>query len=170
MVISPPVKNWILGAGPTWLFPTSTETAFGRKQWGVGPAVVIGLYTENVTLGLFPQYFFGIGSRGSRGDIPDASYLHLLYFLFYNLPNAWQIGSSATITYDDHAGSGNKWNVPISLLAAKTTRLAGVITKFELGIEYSVVSQDDFGQRAMIRLDVIPVIPPLIREPLFGGG
>ncbi|RPJ52293.1 MAG: hypothetical protein EHM23_33060 [Acidobacteria bacterium] len=170
MVISPPAENWILGAGPTWLFPTSTENAFGRQQWGVGPAVVVGHYTEKVTLGVFSQYFFGIGSRGGRpSDVADASYLHLLYFLFYNLPNAWQIGSSPTITYDNRASSGNKWNVPVGLIVSKTTRIiGGMMAKFELGIEYSVVSQDAFGQRAAIKLSVIPVIPSLIRTPLFG--
>ena len=169
MVISPPAKNWILGAGPTWLFPTSTENALGRQQWGVGPAVVVGYYTEKVTLGVFPQYFFGIGSSGGRpSDVPDASYLNLLYFLYYNLPNAWQIGLSPTITYDHRASSGNKWNVPVGLGVAKTTLIGGMPVKFELGIEYSVVSQDAFGQRALIKLNVIPVIPSLIRKPLFG--
>lgn len=170
MIISPPAKNWILGAGPTWLFPTSTEDAFGRRQWGVGPAVVVGYYTEKVIMGVFPQYFFGIGSRGDRpSDVPDASYLNMLYFLYYNLPNAWQIGFSPTITYDHRAGSGNKWNVPVGLAVAKTTLIGGMPVKFELGIEYSVVSQDAFGQRALIKLNVIPVIPSLIRKPLFGG-
>jgi hypothetical protein len=37
------------------------------------------------------------------------------------------------------------------------------------GFEYSVVSQDDFGQRFMIKLNVIPVIPSLIKNPIFGG-
>ncbi len=170
MVISPPAKNWILGAGPTWLFPTSTENAFGRQQWGVGPAVVVGYKTEKVTLGVFPQYFFGIGSRGGRNsDVPDASYLNLLYFLYYDLPNAWQIGFNPTITYDNRAPSGDKWNVPVGLLVAKTTRIGGMTVKFQLGIEYSVVHQNDFGQRAMIKLNVIPVISSLIRKPLFGG-
>jgi hypothetical protein len=169
MIISPPAKNWILGAGPTWLFPTSTEDAFGRQQWGVGPAVVVGYYTEKVILGVFPQYFFGIGSRGDRrSDVADASYLNLLYFLFYNLPNAWQIGLSPTITYDHRASSGNKWNVPVGLAVSKTTLIGGMPVKFELGIEYSVVRQDAFGQRALIKLNVIPVIPSLIRKPLFG--
>ncbi len=55
------------------------------------------------------------------------------------------------------------------MLVAKTTRIGGMTVKFQLGIQYSVVSQDDFGQRAMIKLNVIPVIPSLIRKPLFGG-
>jgi len=42
--------------------------------------------------------------------------------------------------------------------------------KFQFGAEYSVVSQDDFGQRFQIKLNVIPVIAPLIKKPLFGRG
>jgi hypothetical protein len=169
ILISPPVKNWILGAGPTWLFPTATKNEFGRQQWGAGPAVVVGHYTEKVTMGVFPQYFFGLRSRGRSNNVSDASYMNLLYFMYYNLPNAWQIGFSPTVTYDRRASSGNKWNVPVGISVAKTTRIGRMISKFELGFEYSVVSEDAFGQRAMVKLNVVPVIPSLIRNPLFGG-
>ena len=53
---------------------------------------------------------------------------------------------------------------------SKTARMGGMISKFELGFEYSVVSEGAFGQRAMVKLSVIPVIPSLRRKPLFGGG
>jgi hypothetical protein len=42
--------------------------------------------------------------------------------------------------------------------------------KFQLGIEHSVVSQDDFGKRALIKLNIIPVIGALVKNPIFGGG
>jgi hypothetical protein len=168
MVISPSVNRWILGAGPTWLFPTATERAFGRQQWGVGPAVVVGHYSDKLILGVFPQYFFGIGSRPA-GNTHDASYMNVLYFMYYNLPNAWQVGFSPTITYDRQASADNKWNMPIGVSVSKTTRVGHMITKFELGVEYSVVRQDAFGQRTTIKLSVIPVIPSLIRKPLFGA-
>jgi hypothetical protein len=42
--------------------------------------------------------------------------------------------------------------------------------KFQFGVEYSVVSQDDFGKRALIKLNIIPVIGGLIQNPTFGGG
>ena len=90
--------------------------------------------------------------------------------MFYNLPDAWQIGFNPTITYDDRASSGNKWNVPIGLVVAKTTFFGRLPVKFQFGIEYSVVSQNDFGQRAQIKLNVIPVIPSLVQESIFGGG
>lgn len=168
MVISPSVDHWILGAGPTWLLPTATQRAFGRDQWGVGPAVVVGHYTDKVILGVFPQYFFGIGSHPAS-TTHDASYMNLLYFMYYNLPKAWQVGFSPTITYDHWASSGNNWNVPVGVAVSKTTKLGGMITKFELGVDYSVVRQDAFGQRTTIKFSVIPVIPSLIHKPLFGG-
>jgi len=170
MLVSPPSGKWLLGAGPAWLFPSSTEDAFGRQQWGVGPAGVFGYMTKKAVVGVFPQYYFGIGSRGDRpSSVSDASYLNLLYFAVFNLPDAWQVGLNPTITYDHRASSGNRWNVPIGLLVAKTTRIGGLPVKFQLGVEYSVVSQDDFGQRAQIKLNVIPVIPSLVGKPLFGG-
>jgi len=95
--------------------------------------------------------------------------MNLLYFMSYNLPHGWQIGFSPTVTNDRRARSGNKWNVPVGVTVSKTARIGGMISKFELGFEYSIVSEDRFGQRALVKLNVIPVIPSLIRKPLFGG-
>jgi len=168
--ISPPAGNWLLGFGPTFTLPTSTEDAFGRQQWAVGPTAVFGYKTKKWLAVVFPQYFFGIGSRGDQGNTPDASNMVLLYSFFYNLPDAWQVGFNPTITFDHRASSGNKWNVPVGLDVAKTTAIGGHPVKFQFGFEYSVVSQDDFGQRFQLKLNIIPVIPSLIKNPLFGGG
>ena len=164
-------KNWILGAGPTFTLPTSTKVQLGRRQWQVGPAGVVGYKTKAFTVGVFPQYFFGVGGRGDQGsNIENASNMNLLYFGYFNLPNAWQIGMDPVITYDHKASRGNKWNVPIGLLVTKTTKVGKMPVKFQFGFEYSVVSQDDFGQRFLVKLNVIPVIQSLIQSPLLGGG
>jgi hypothetical protein len=170
MVVAPPTGNWLLGAGPAFLFPTSTNDAFGRQQWGIGPSLVVGYRTEAATFGVFGQYYLGIGStNGRQPGVQDASYMNLLYFLSVNLPNAWQFGFDPTITYDARAASGNKWNVPVGLLVTKTTLLGKLPVKFNFGLEYSIVSQDAYGQRAQLVLEVIPVIPALIRHPILGG-
>ncbi len=169
-VIAPPAGNWLLGAGPAFLFPTATDNAFGRDQWGLGPAVVVGYLTKAAIFGVFGQYYFGVGSTGDREPgVRDASYLNLLYFLSVNLPNAWQFGFSPTITYDARAIPGNRWNVPVGLMVAKTTLLGKLPVKFNFGLEYSVVSQDLYGDRAKLVLEVIPVIPALIRGSILGG-
>jgi hypothetical protein len=56
-----------------------------------------------------------------------------------------------------------------NLTASKATKVAGKPVKFQFGFEYSVVSQDDFGTRFQVKLNVIPVIASLIKSPIFGG-
>ncbi len=168
LLVSPPTGNWLLGLGPTWLLPTATQNEFGRQQWGVGPALVVGYKTNDWIGGVFPQYTWGIGGWNGNNK-PDASYLSILYFFAYNLPDGWQIGTNPTINYDDKATSGNRWNVPVGLFVAKTIKIGNVPVKFLLGMEYSVVSQDAFGQVAQIKLDIIPVIPSLVQKAIFGG-
>src|SRR6266446_1707102 len=168
MLVSPPTGNWLLGLGPTWLLPTATHNEFGRQQWGVGPTLVAGYKTKDWTAFVFPQYTWGIGGWNGRNK-PDTSNLSMIYTFAYNLPDAWQIGFNPTITYDARATSGNRWNVPVGLFVAKTTKIGKLPVKVLLGIDYSVVSQDAFGQRAQIKLTIIPVIHSLVKNPIFGG-
>ena len=57
-------------------------------------------------------------------------------------------------------------NFPIGLTFAKTTKIGKLPIKFEFGGEYSVVHEEDYGQHWQIKLDIIPVIPALIKKPL----
>jgi hypothetical protein len=82
--------------------------------------------------------------------------------------DAWQVGFDPTITYDDQATSGNRWNVPIGLYAGTTTRAGMLPINVKVGGEYSVVSQDLFGQRFRFRIQITPVIPSLIWNPVLG--
>jgi len=154
---------------PTFLFPTATNDDLGREQWGLGPAAIFGWKNKHTTVGIFPQYFFKIGSIDNQANKPDASFMNLLYFAYWNLPKAWQVGMNPVITYDNKATKGNKWNVPLGLLVTKTTAVGKRPVKFQFGFEYSVVSQDDFGKRFMIKFNVIPVIQGLVKNPIFGG-
>jgi hypothetical protein len=166
--VTPPAGNWILGLGPTFLFPTATNDDLGREQFAIGPTGIFGWKNKHTTVGIFPQYFFKIGSIDNQANKPDASFMNLLYFAYWNLPDAWQIGMNPVITYDNKATKGNKWNVPLGLLVTKTTAVGKRPVKFQFGFEYSVVSQDDFGKRFMIKFNVIPVIQGLVNKPIFG--
>ena len=166
----PPLGHWMVGVGPTFLMPTATKNAFGRGQFGIGPTAIIGYKNKHVLTGIFPQYFFKVGSVGDQaGGKPDASFGEMEYFLYWNLPDAWQVGFNPVITYDHKASKGNKWNVPVGLLVTKTVAIGKRPVKFEFGLEYSVVSEDDFGKRFMMKLNVLPVMQSLIKNPIFGG-
>jgi hypothetical protein len=162
--------QWILGAGPVFEFPSATNTSLGANQYSIGPAVVVGYKTKKFTAVLFPNYFFGVGSQSDRTATNDTtSKMSLLYNFTWELGKAWQIGLNPTISYDNTALSGNKWNVPVGLFAAKTIAIGGVPIKIQAGAEYSVVSSDAFGKRANFRIVITPVIPGLVSNPIFGG-
>jgi hypothetical protein len=163
-------ENLILGVGATLVFPTSTSDALGSQQFAMGPALVLGWKTPKYTAVVLTDYNFHIGDRSDRKiTTPDTSSLNILYSFVLNLPNAWQIGMNPTISYDNNASAGNKWNVPVGLYGAKTMMFGKVPVNIRLGAEYSVVSQDSFGKRAIIRLQVTPVIPSMIKKSIFGG-
>jgi hypothetical protein len=169
MMVAPPLGNVICGLGPNVLFPTATRTEFGQGQWGLGPALVLGYKTKKwlfVTQTVF-QWALGGGTAAK----PDSRSGSIVYIFLYNLPHAWQIGCNPTITYNYNAGlnQDDRWNVPVGLTISKTVRVGKTPTKFQVAFEYSVVHQKDFGQRAQVRLIIIPVIPSLIQKPIFGG-
>jgi hypothetical protein len=163
--------HWIFGAGPVFEFPTSTSDSLGAQQYSIGPAVVLGYKTKLFTAVVFPNYFFGVGSRDDRkSSTRTTSKLSLLYGLIFNLPDAWQVGLNPTISYNNKALPGNKWDVPVGLFAAKTIKIGPLPFKIQATVEYSVVSPDLFGKRANFRFVLTPVIPGLIKNPIFGGG
>jgi hypothetical protein len=159
--------NWILGAGPVFQFPTASEDELGADQYAMGPAVAVGYHTPKWTAVVFPNYFWRVGSSG-QGVKEDTSNGTFFYSFFYNLENAWQVGTNPTISYNDNATSGNKWNVPIGLTISKTTHIGNTPVNFKLAAEMSIVSPDDFGQQFAIRLMAIPVVKSWVQKPIFG--
>ncbi|MBW2275491.1 MAG: hypothetical protein JRG96_19700 [Deltaproteobacteria bacterium] len=162
-------KKWIFGLGPAFSFPTATLKDLGTGQLGIGPALILGYKSEKWTAVTFPQYFFGVADTGSRGaNDPTMSQMTWLYSFWYNLPDAWFIGFNPSISFNAKADDGNKWNVPVSFAAAKVVAINKRPWKFQFGIEYSVVSEDDFGKRFLFKINAIPVIQGLIQNPIFG--
>ena len=160
--------HWILGAGPVGMFPTATTDALGADQWAMGPAVAIGYKTKKYTAVLFPNYFWKVGSSGQDSNTPNINQGSLLYALTFNLPDAWQVGTNPTITYNHQATGGNKWNVPVGLFVGKTIRVGKMPVNIKFAVEHSVVSEDDFGKRTAFRFMITPVVPSLIKNPIFG--
>jgi hypothetical protein len=165
-----PGQPFSIGVGPTLQFPTHSQKELGTKTWEAGPAVVVTHKTKKTTLGLLGQYWWSYSEYGNNSageDTKNTSHGSILPFFYYNLPDAWQIGFSPTITYNDKATSGNKWNVPFGPVVAKMTKIGKLPVKLQLGIEYAVERQDDFGPEWRIKLNIIPVIQSLQKNPFF---
>jgi hypothetical protein len=70
----------------------------------------------------------------------------------------------------NRAINGNKWNFPVGLGLAKMLKIGNTMMRIEVAAEYSVVHEDDFGEYARLKINLIPIIPRPIKKPLFGGG
>jgi len=160
--------KWILGAGPVFEFPTATVNALGADQYSAGPAIALGHKGKHLTSVLFFNYFWKIGETGQDDGTPDTNKGSLLYSFQYALADGWQVGTNPNISYNDKASSGNKWNVPIGAFIGRTMKIGNRPWNIKLGVEYSAVSPDDFGQQAAVRLQVTPIIPGIIHNPVFG--
>jgi hypothetical protein len=160
-----PGEAFSVGIGPTFQFPTHSSTELGSKTWEVGPAAVVTYKTKKITMGMLGQYWWSYSEYGSSTS--STSHGSILPFFYYNLQDAWQVGFSPNITYNDSARSDSQWNVPFGPVLAKMTKIGKMPVKIQLGVEYALVRQDDFGPEWRIKLNLIPVIQSLQKKPFF---
>jgi len=151
--------SWALG--PTFSFPTASRRELGSGKWEAGP-VALALYKDHLhTAGFLAQYWWSFA--GNRdGNTSHASVLYFAYRMF----GTWQIGTNPIVTYNHEASSGNTWNVPIGITIGKTIKIGKVPMKIQVGLDYSVVHQRDFGEVWKAKLLLTPVIPSLLTKPL----
>ena len=92
----------------------------------------------------------------------------MFYFLYYNIPVSgnWQVGMNPIISYNDKARSGNKWNVPIGITVGKMVKFGKLPVKVQVGADYSLAYQDDYGERWKFKVQITPVIPALVKKAL----
>ena len=81
--------NWVLGAGPTFIFPTATSHFTGQGKWQLGPSVVVGYLTKQFFLGVFPQQWWSIGGEHGR---PDTNQMNLQPIATLFFGEGWSIG------------------------------------------------------------------------------
>ena len=84
--------NWILGAGPTAIFPTATSPFTGQGKWQLGPSFVAGYLTKEYFIGVFPQQWWSIGGEHCRHDTNQMN-LQPIVTVFFG--EGWSLGSRA---------------------------------------------------------------------------
>ena len=156
-------KGLLWGVGPTFIFPTATDDALGQGKWQAGPAAVALYLGKEWIVGALAQQWFSFAGDSSR---PDTSQANFQYFIQYILPNNWQVGMAPNVTVNWKADGGNKLNFPIGIGVGKLVRFGKLPVKFTLEVDYSVVHPDDFSQRWLVRFQMIPVLPALIKDPI----
>ncbi len=166
MLSSRKKSPWMLALGPTFILPTATDSSLGSGLFEVGTAAVIGYKTKNVTALTLSQYWWDVTGWGDSNSVSKGS---MLYALYYNFPGPghWQVGMNPTISYNDKSSSGNKWNVPIGINVGKMVKFGKLPVKVQVGADYSLAYQDNYGERRKFKVSFTPVIPSLVKKALF---
>jgi len=156
--------NWVLGAGPTAIFPTATSHFTGQGKWQLGPSVVVGYLTKEFFIGVFPQQWWSIGGEHGR---PDTNQMNLQPIVTVFFGEGWSFGYSGNILADWTAPSEDVWTVPIGLGLGKVVKFGRLPVKIQLAVQYMPVHPRISGQEWNVQLQVTPVIPKLIKGVLF---
>ena len=156
--------NWVLGAGPTAIFPTATSHFTGQGKWQLGPSVVVGYLTKQYFIGVFPQQWWSVGGEHSR---PDTNQMNLQPIATLFFEQGWSVGYSGNILANWNAPSEDVWTVPIGVGVAKVMKLGRLPVKVELAVQYMPVHFRISGQEWNVQVEITPVIPKLIKGVLF---
>jgi hypothetical protein len=156
--------HWLLGVGPTFIFPTAGNDLTGQGKWQVGPAVVVAYMTKEYILGVFPQQWWSFAGDPNR---PNTNQMNLQPIINFFFKGGWNVGYSGNIFADWEAPSNNRWTVPIGAAVGKVFKFGRLPVKISLAGQYMVVQPDPIGQKWNIQIQITPVIPKLIQGTLF---
>jgi hypothetical protein len=160
------VGNWLLGIGPTFIFPTASSEYTGQEKWQVGPAAIVGYLSKKWILGAFVQNWTSFAGSGNKAT----NQMNLQPIAAYFLPDGWSIGYSGNILANWKAeNGGDTWTVPLGLGVNKVVKLGPLPVRIGLAGQYMVHHPAFGGQKWNIQLQVVPVIPKLIKGTIFGG-
>jgi hypothetical protein len=160
------VGNWLLGLGPTFIFPTASSDYTGQGKYQAGPAALVGYLSKKWILGALLQNWTSFGGSGNR---PNTNQMNLQPFAAYFLPDGWSIGYSGNVLANWKADkAGDVWTVPLGLSVSKVLKFGKLPVRIALAGQYMVHHPDVGGQKWNIQLMVVPVIPKLIKGTLFG--
>jgi hypothetical protein len=154
-------RHWLVGLGPTFIFPSGNLDQTGRGQWQAGPTGVAGYLSKRWIAGLIAQQWWSFAGAEDRSAV---SQLHLQYLASWFFPHGWSVGTSPTIKVDWRAEPGEQLTFPLGLSLSKVVRLGGrAPVKFEVQGLYAPIHPAAYGEHFGLQLYVIPVIPSPFR-------
>jgi hypothetical protein len=165
-ILSPSPKvagPWLFGAGPSFIFPTASNSRLGQNKWQIGPAGVFGYVGDKWLAGVFPQQWFSYGGPGPQ----TISQMNMQYFFVYLPGHGWGLGTSPNMLVNWYASDSNKVTFPLGLNVSKVVWLGPLPVKFLVQGQYMPVHPEVAGQKWDLQFAITPVIPKLIKGNLF---
>ena len=152
----------MVGAGPTFIFPTASEDLLSQDNWQVGPdAGAVFLGNHFIAYG-FVQQWFKIG-----GDGRDTNQMSGTFNFTYLFENGWTLGTQPTLSVDWEEREGERGAFGLGPQVGKMCKCGGLPTLFQLQVQYYPIRPDVGGPKWNIQLQATPTIPALIKKALF---
>jgi hypothetical protein len=134
------------------ILATATEQILGSEKWNAGPGFILVKMTGPWVLGGVIWNTWSFAGDDSR---PDTNAMGAQYFINYNLPNAWYLTSSPSISANWKAEEGNKWIVPFGggfgkIFAIGPQKLNGNITGYWNAVKPDNVDGPDWTLRLQL--------------------
>lgn len=129
----------IWGLGPTFTFPTATDSILGSGKWSAGPAAVMLTMPGHWVVGALANQQWSFAGWGEK----DVSQMLIQPFVNYNFPKGWYLSSAPIVTANWEADSGDVWTVPIGGGMGKIFRLGKLPLNTQLQAFYNVVKPDE---------------------------
>jgi hypothetical protein len=155
-------RRLMLGAGPTFAFPTASARELGQDTWQIGPDVGATLLGKNFIAYAFVQQWFKVG-----GDGRDTNQMNGVFNFTYTFANGYTLGSQPSLSVDWKAPEDNRVAFAIGPQIGKLCRCGGVPTLMQLQLQYYPVRPSVGGPKWNIQLQVTPTVPALIQKTLF---
>ena len=155
--------HWLLGAGPTFIFPTGGSDFTGQDKFQVGPAAVVGYLTDKFIVGAFAQQWW---SYAGESDRRSTSHINIQPFARCFLKDGWSVGYSGNILADWKAPNRDVWTVPVGVGISKIVKFGHLPVNIQLAGQYIPVRPQG-GPEWNVQLQVTPVIPKLIKKTVF---
>ena len=145
--------DWLWGAGPAVLLPTSTDERLGPGEWGAGVSVV--------TLTMPGRWVIGslFSNVWSFTDDNSVNLFSWQYFVNYNLDAGWYLTTAPIITANWKAESENTWTVPFGGGFGRVFLVGRQPINASLQGYYNVEKPDNIGPDWSIRLSIQFLFP-----------
>ena len=146
----------IWGVGPTFTFPTATDSILGSGKWSAGPAAVALTIHGPWVIGALLNQQWSFAGWGDQ----NVSAMLIQPFVNFNFPGGWYLTSAPVITANWKASSENVWTVPLGGGFGKLWRVGkvGLPVNTQLQAFYNV-EHPDGGADWQLRFQVQVLFP-----------
>jgi hypothetical protein len=127
---APTSSGWIWGAGPVFLWPTSTDDLLGSGKVGAGPTALLLKQQNGWTYGALVNHIWSYAGQGSN---PDVNATFLQPFVSFTTKTFTTFGLNTESTYD---WANSQWTVPLNVSVSQLVKIGSKPVQFSLGARY----------------------------------